>query len=97
MNDRLPLPIPLSAPKRKVGDVHARLKQQIMLSRVLPGQPLVELEIAATMGCSQGTVREAMLRLQEDGLIAVNGRDVQILKKETLYGLAHETLSQKIA
>ena len=63
MNDRLPLPIPLSAPKRKVGDVHAWLKQQIMLSRVLPGQPLVELEIAAAMGCSQGTVREAMLRL----------------------------------
>ena len=71
MNDRAPLP--LSAPKRKVGDVHAWLKQQIMLSRVLPGQPLVELEIAAAMGCSQGTVREAMLRLQEDGLIVRKG------------------------
>lgn len=71
MNDHLPLP--LSAPKRKVGDVHAWLKQQIMLSRVLPGQPLVELEIAAAMGCSQGTVREAMLRLQEDGLIVRKG------------------------
>ena len=71
MNDR-PV-IPLTAPKRKAGDVHAWLKQQIMLSRVLPGQPLVELEIAATMGCSQGTVREAMLRLQEDGLIVRKG------------------------
>ena len=63
----------LAAPKRKVGDVHAWLKQQIMLSRVMPGQPLVELEIAATMGCSQGTVREAMLRLQEGGLIVRKG------------------------
>ncbi len=71
MNDR-PV-ISLTAPKRKAGDVHAWLKQQIMLSRVLPGQPLVELEIAATMGCSQGTVREAMLRLQEDGLIVRKG------------------------
>ena len=71
MNDRPA--IPLAAPKRKAGDVHAWLKQQIMLSRVLPGQPLVELEIAATMGCSQGTVREAMLRLQEDGLIVRKG------------------------
>ena len=71
MNDRPA--IPLSAPKRKAGDVHAWLKQQIMLSRVMPGQPLVELEIAATMGCSQGTVREAMLRLQEDGLIVRKG------------------------
>ena len=71
MNDRPA--IPHAAPKRKAGDVHAWLKQQIMLSRVLPGQPLVELEIAATMGCSQGTVREAMLRLQEDGLIVRKG------------------------
>jgi DNA-binding GntR family transcriptional regulator len=71
MNDR---PIfPLAAPKRKVGDVHDWLKKQIMLSSFMPGQPLVELEIAATMGCSQGTVREAMLRLQEDGLIVRNG------------------------
>ena len=71
MNDRAPFP--LAAPKRKAGDVHAWLKQQIMLSKVLPGQPLVELEIAATMACSQGTVREAMLRLQEDGLIVRKG------------------------
>jgi acetyl esterase/lipase/DNA-binding FadR family transcriptional regulator len=71
MNDRPALP--LAPPKRKVGDVHAWLKRQIMLSKVLPGEPLVELEIAATMGCSQGTVREAMLRLQEDGLIVRKG------------------------
>lgn len=71
MNDRPA--VPLAAPKRKVGDVHGWLKKQIILSRVLPGQPLVELEIAATMGCSQGTVREAMLRLQEDGLIVRKG------------------------
>ena len=71
MNDRATFP--LAAPKRKAGDVHAWLKQQIMLSKVLPGQPLVELEIAAAMGCSQGTVREAMLRLQEDGLIVRKG------------------------
>jgi acetyl esterase/lipase/DNA-binding transcriptional regulator YhcF (GntR family) len=71
MNDRLA--IPLAAPKRKAGDVHDWLKKQIMLSRVVPGQSLVELEIAATMGCSQGTVREAMLRLQEDGLIVRKG------------------------
>jgi acetyl esterase/lipase/DNA-binding transcriptional regulator YhcF (GntR family) len=63
----------LAPPKRKVGDVHGWLKRQIMLSRVTPGQSLVELEIASTMGCSQGTVREAMLRLQEDGLIVRNG------------------------
>jgi acetyl esterase/lipase/DNA-binding transcriptional regulator YhcF (GntR family) len=54
-------------------DVYAWLKQQIMLSRYAPGQSVAELEVAAAMGCSQGTVREAMLRLQEDGLIVRNG------------------------
>lgn len=71
MNDRLAFP--MAAPKRKVDDVHAWLKRQIMLSQVVPGQALVELEIAAAMDCSQGTVREAMLRLQEDGLIVRKG------------------------
>ena len=47
-------------------DVYAWLKQQIMLSRYAPGQSVAELEVAAAMGCSQGTVREAMLRLQEE-------------------------------
>ena len=54
-------------------DVYAWLKQQIMLSRYAPGQSVAELEVASAMGCSQGTVREAMLRLQEDGLIVRNG------------------------
>jgi acetyl esterase/lipase/DNA-binding GntR family transcriptional regulator len=54
-------------------DVYAWLKQQIMLSRYAPGQAVAELDVAAQMGCSQGTVREAMLRLQEEGLIVRNG------------------------
>jgi acetyl esterase/lipase/DNA-binding transcriptional regulator YhcF (GntR family) len=54
-------------------DVYAWLKQQIMLSRYAPGQAVAELEVASQRGCSQGTVREAMLRLQEDGLIVRNG------------------------
>lgn len=44
-----------------------------MLAKLLPSQQLVELELADTMRCSQTTVREALLRLQEDGLIVRNG------------------------
>ncbi len=64
--------IPASG-QRKGKDVYSWLKKQIMLSDYRPGQPLVELEIAAAMGCSQGTVREALLRLQEEGLIVRQG------------------------
>jgi acetyl esterase/lipase/DNA-binding transcriptional regulator YhcF (GntR family) len=69
-------PAPTPSPDRavgKAGEVYGWLKQQIMLSQYAPGQAVAELEVAATMGCSQGTVREAMLRLQEDGLIVRNG------------------------
>jgi len=57
----------------KVDDLYRRLKKQIVMSELLPGQQLVELELAGTLGCSQSTVREALLRLQEDGLIVRQG------------------------
>ena len=41
---------------------------------VLPaGAALTELELAAHFGCSQGTVREALLQLQEEGLVLRQG------------------------
>ena len=49
------------------------LKRDIMLGELAPGEPLVELELAARFGCSQGTVREALLQLQEEGLVRRNG------------------------
>jgi acetyl esterase/lipase/DNA-binding GntR family transcriptional regulator len=67
---RLP---PAARGSGKAGDVYGWLKREIMLSRYAPGQAVAEMEIAAQRGCSQGTVREAMLRLQEDGLIVRQG------------------------
>ena len=49
--------------------VYRALKQAILLNVLEPSQPLTELGVAQDMGCSQGTVREALLRLQEDGLV----------------------------
>ena len=57
----------------KANDLYKRLKRQIVLSELQPGQQLVELELAGALGCSQSTVREALLRLQEDGLIVRQG------------------------
>lgn len=45
------------------------LKHDIMLGLLAPGDPLVEMELAARFACSQGTVREALLQLQEEGLV----------------------------
>lgn len=49
------------------------LKHDIMLGDLPAGAPLVELELAARFGCSQGTVREALLQLQEEGLVRRRG------------------------
>ncbi len=48
---------------------YQELKRRIVLNEVKPGHALTELGLAQDLGCSQGTVREALLRLQEDGLV----------------------------
>ncbi|MDO8248342.1 MAG: alpha/beta hydrolase fold domain-containing protein [Rhodoferax sp.] len=60
-------------PGRKSNEVYQGLKKQIMLAELPAGQQLVELEVAKAMSCSQSTVREALMRLQEDGLIVRQG------------------------
>ena len=54
--------------------VYAHLRHAIICSELLPGEKLVELEIAAQMGTSQGPVREALQRLEHDGLVERRAR-----------------------
>ncbi|YCI04828.1 GntR family transcriptional regulator [Ensifer sp. D2-11] len=49
------------------------LKRDIMLGTLPAGTALTELELAAHFSCSQGTVREALLQLQEEGLVRRQG------------------------
>jgi DNA-binding GntR family transcriptional regulator len=49
------------------------LKRDIMLGVLPAGTALTELELAAHFSCSQGTVREALLQLQEEGLVRRQG------------------------
>lgn len=53
--------------------VYSTLKKRILLNELGPAAPLTELGLAQDMGFSQGTVREALLRLQEDGLVIRSG------------------------
>ena len=54
--------------------VHGLLMRRIMLNELEPESVLTELGLAEELGCSQGTIREALLRLQQDGLVARSGR-----------------------
>jgi DNA-binding GntR family transcriptional regulator len=57
----------------KSGEVYEAVKREIMLGGVAPGESLIELELAGVFGCSQGPVREALLQLQEEGLVIRQG------------------------
>ena len=59
--------------ERKGNAVYHALKRAIILASLPAGEALVEQQIAATFGCSQGTVREALLRLEHDGLVSRRG------------------------
>ncbi len=66
---------PLLAPptKRRTDSVYHALKRAILLRERRPGDMLLEQELAQDMGCSQGTVREALMRLEQDGLVTRRG------------------------
>ena len=57
-----------------VDQVYEQLRADIISGEMAPGQKLVELEIATEMGTSQGPVREALQRLEHDGLVERRAR-----------------------
>jgi CRP/FNR family transcriptional regulator len=59
--------------------------------------PMSREDIGSYLGLVIETVSRTLSKMQDDGLIAVNGREVQILKKDKLYNLAHESLPRKLA
>jgi len=54
--------------KRSV-KIYENIRREIVLGQLPPRQALLEMELARRFGSSQSTVREALLLLQEEGLI----------------------------
>lgn len=54
--------------------VYEHLRLAIIRAELKPGEKLVEMDIAAQMGTSQGPVREALQRLEYDGLVERRAR-----------------------
>lgn len=54
--------------------VHEYLRLAIISAELPPGEKLVELDIAKQMSTSQGPVREALQRLERDGLVERKAR-----------------------
>ncbi len=64
---------PSTRTKRRADSAYHALKRAILLRQRRPGDLLLEQDLAGEMNCSQGTVREALMRLQHDGLVTRRG------------------------
>ncbi|MBD1552822.1 GntR family transcriptional regulator [Pseudomonas typographi] len=64
---------------RKVDHIFHLLREEIVLGKRLAGDALLETALALEFSTSQGTVREALMRLAEEGLVFRDGyRGTQI-------------------
>jgi DNA-binding GntR family transcriptional regulator len=55
-------------------EVELFIKEAIYTGRLKPRERIIEDDIARQLGCSRGPVREAMLRLERDGLVVTTPR-----------------------
>jgi DNA-binding GntR family transcriptional regulator len=58
--------------------VYERLREEIVSGRLASGAPLVEAAVAAHYGTSRTPVREALRRLEQDGLVERGDRGLRV-------------------
>lgn len=54
--------------------VYEELKMQILTGKIAPGARLMEVELAESMGVSRTPVREAIRKLEKEGLVTIEPR-----------------------
>lgn len=60
------------------GEVYERLRRDIVAGELAPGAALVELPLAQRYGISRTPVREALRRLEHDGLVERHDRGLRV-------------------
>jgi len=66
-------PIQQERRRRKSDTVYEDMKRQILVGDMTADSIITEQSLAQTYDCSQSTIREALLTLQEDGLVIRRG------------------------
>lgn len=82
---RPPRPRKTAVPAREVIEL---LRDKIRVGRLVPGQRLVEADLVKETGASRGKVREALKRLESEGLVSIEefrGASVRQLNMEEVH------------
>ena len=82
----MPVPASEPSPSRALlrDDVYRRVRDAIVDGTLAPGEQLRDQELAAWLGVSRTPVREALLRLQQAGLVAaLPGRSTTVASMDT--------------
>jgi DNA-binding GntR family transcriptional regulator len=61
-----------------VDSAYSALRRDIVSGQIKPGDKLVEMTLADRYGVSRTPIREALRRLEQDGLVQRNGRRLQV-------------------
>ena len=54
--------------------VYEELKMQILTGKIVPGTRMMEVELAEDMGVSRTPIREAIRKLEKEGLVTIEPR-----------------------
>jgi DNA-binding GntR family transcriptional regulator len=69
---------PIDRPAGLADQVYKTLREYLGSHVIVPGQRLQEAPLALTLGVSRTPVREALARLESEGLIAADGRSFMV-------------------
>ena len=68
---------------RLASDVYEQILSAILSGHIAPGERIVQEKIAAEINVSRTPVREALLRLEQEGILEISGRSGFTIRKVT--------------
>ncbi|RKX86167.1 MAG: GntR family transcriptional regulator, partial [Spirochaetes bacterium] len=69
--------------KNLIEDIYHNLRTRILTEKIYPGQKISEITLAGEYECSRTPVREALKRLEDDGLVIIKPKSGTYVKNET--------------
>lgn len=67
--------------RQEAADPYRSLREDIVDGRLAPGEQLTEMQLAARLNVSRTPVREALRRLEQDGLVERAGRGMRVRRR----------------